>query len=97
MDSGIWVDSSKGGPGRNELELDTLVSMGNTYPAPLRWHLAQYPELVIAWEGCQTAANALPAAQKAAEAASEKVGSLLRGHAGPRPAVHPHKPAEKSF
>ena len=52
-----------------------MVSFGNTYPTSLRWHLYQYPALVQAWERCQTCAHALPAAQKAAAAASEKVGA----------------------
>lgn len=60
-------------PGRGELELDALVSFGDTAPASLRWYLYQYPQLVQAWEKCQTAANALPAACKRANAASAKV------------------------
>ncbi|KAK9838060.1 hypothetical protein WJX74_010862 [Apatococcus lobatus] len=58
--------------GRGELDLDALVSFGDTPPATLRWYLYQYPQLVQAWEECQTSANKLPAARKRAAAASEK-------------------------
>lgn len=59
--------------GRGELALEAMVSFGDTQPATLHWHLFQHTDLVSAWERCQTSANALPAAQKRAAAASDKV------------------------
>ncbi|KAK9863723.1 hypothetical protein WJX84_008689, partial [Apatococcus fuscideae] len=64
--------------GRGELALEAMVSFGDTQPATLHWHLFQHTDLVSAWERCQTSANALPAAQKRAAAASDKAEGIAK-------------------